>query len=335
VASELRFLGIETSCDETAAAVFTDSAQVLSSVVFNQHHVHARYGGVVPELAARAHLGRVIPVIDEALRRSETSLSDLTAIAVHHRPGLVGALVIGVSVAKMLAASLDIPLLGVSHLEGHVYAARMAAGRDIYPCVALVASGGHTVLFHAKSPLELVRLGSTRDDAAGEAFDKSSALLGLGFPGGPAIEREARMGRPGKFSLPRPMIYDGLDFSFSGLKTAVAIAWRKCQALVPATELPVARAHLAAELQMAITDVLVSKCERALALTGLKRLAVGGGVVANSLFRNRINNLSRWGIDVIIPPMEWCTDNAAMAAVAVEAWRLNRFAPPDLDAEPT
>ena len=334
MAAEIRFLGIETSCDETAAAVFTDNRRILSSVVYSQHAVHARFGGVVPELAARAHLGRVIPVIDEALKRAETSLTDLGGIAVHHRPGLVGALVMGVSAAKMLAAVLGIPLLAVSHLEGHVYAARLAAGKDIYPCVALVASGGHTVLFHARGPLDLVRIGSTRDDAAGEAFDKAAALLQLGFPGGPAIEREAAKGRAGVFRLPRPMIQEGLDFSFSGLKTAVSVAWRKCQETEPESAWDRARADLAAELQASVAEVLVAKCRRALAETGLRTLAVGGGVVANTLFRSRLAEIARGGIEVVIPPLNLCTDNAAMAAVAVEAWREGRFAPPDLDAEP-
>jgi len=313
VASELRFLGIETSCDETAAAVFTDSAQVLSSVVFNQHHVHARYGGVVPELAARAHLGRVIPVIDEALRRSETSLSDLTAIAVHHRPGLVGALVIGVSVAKMLAASLDIPLLGVSHLEGHVYAARMAAGRDIYPCVALVASGGHTVLFHAKSPLELVRLGSTRDDAAGEAFDKSSALLGLGFPGGPAIDSLAKNGDAQSIDFPRGLTTSNdwqsrpFDFSFSGLKTAVA---RYLEATPD-----YAKANVAASFQEAIVDVLLLKSLAACKATGIESLLIAGGVAANSRLRAIAQErCDKAGIRLRIPAPGLCTDNGAMVA---------------------
>lgn len=332
MAPEVLFLGIETSCDETAAAVFTDSRRVLSSVVHSQHAVHARFGGVVPELAARAHLGRLIPVIDEALARAGTRLERLGAIAVHHRPGLVGALVVGVSAAKMLAATLGVPLLAVSHLEGHVYAARLAAGKDIYPCVALVASGGHTVLFHARGPLELERIGGTRDDAAGEAFDKASALLQLGFPGGPAIEREASRGRPGVFNLPRPMIREGLDFSFSGLKTAIAVAWRKCQEGASESEKDQFRADLAAELQAAVADVLAAKCRRALAQTGLTRLAVGGGVVANCQVRARLGELSRDGIEVVIPPMDLCTDNAAMAAVAVEAWNEGRFAAPDLDA---
>jgi N6-L-threonylcarbamoyladenine synthase len=335
VARETRFLGIETSCDETAAAVFTDDGRVLSSVVHSQHSVHARFGGVVPELAARAHLSRMIPVIDEALKSAGVRLADIGAIAVHHRPGLVGALVIGVSVAKMLSVALGVPLLGVSHLEGHVYASRMAAGKDIYPCVALVASGGHTVLFHAKGPLELLRIGTTRDDAAGEAFDKAAALLGLGFPGGPAIEKAALKGRPGVFHLPRPMIHEGLDFSFSGLKTAVAVAWRKVEDGISCSEqLFQAKANLAAELQAAIGDVLVAKCRRALEATGCSRLAVGGGVVANGLFRSRVSELVREGFEVIIPPLNLCTDNAAMAAVAVEAWRQGRFAPADLDAEP-
>src|SRR5262245_428992 len=216
------FLAIETSCDETAAAVFTDDSVVLSSVIASQTDLHSRFGGVVPEVAARAHLQRLLPTVDEALERANVRLDQINAIAVLNTPGLVGALLIGVSAAKMLALALDVPLLAANHLEAHIYACRLAAGRDIFPCVGLVVSGGHTTLFHCKTPLAFEMLGSTIDDAAGEAFDKVAALLKLGFPGGPAVERAAVGGNPKAHRFPRSFLHeDRLDFSFSGLKTAV------------------------------------------------------------------------------------------------------------------
>src|SRR6516225_6838911 len=219
------FLAIESSCDETAAAVFTEEPAVLSNVIASQTDLHARFGGVVPEVAARAHLSRLLPVIDEALRRAGVQLGDIGCIAVHHTPGLVGALLVGVSAAKMLAVALGVPLIGVNHVEGHVYACRLAAGRDIFPCVGLVVSGGHTSLFHCRSATDFELLGATLDDAAGEAFDKVASILGLGFPGGPSVEREAAQGNAEAFRLPRSLLKeDRLDFSFSGLKTAVRYA---------------------------------------------------------------------------------------------------------------
>src|SRR2546430_1769989 len=197
------FLAVETSCDETAAAVFTEEPAVLSNVVASQTDLHARFGGVVPEVAARAHLQKLLPVIDEALRQAGIRLEQVGCIAVHNTPGLVGALLVGVSAAKMLAVALDVPLVGVNHVAGHVYACRLAAGRDIFPCVGLVVSGGHTSLFHCRGPLDFRLLGATLDDAAGEAFDKVASLLGLGFPGGPAVEAEAAGGDPAAFRLPR------------------------------------------------------------------------------------------------------------------------------------
>src|SRR5271165_3888279 len=219
------FLAIETSCDETAAAVFTDELRVLSNVIASQTDLHARFGGVVPEVAARAHLQRLLPVIDEALRKAGVRLDQIGAIAVHNTPGLVGALLVGVSAAKMLSVVLGVPLIAVNHVEAHVYAARLAAGHDIFPCVGLVVSGGHTSLFHCRSPLEFELLGAALDDAAGEAFDKVANILGLGFPGGPAVEREAQNGNPKAYAFPRSFIHqDRLQFSFSGLKTAVLYA---------------------------------------------------------------------------------------------------------------
>src|SRR5438105_5511255 len=215
--TDMHFLAIETSCDETAAAVFTDERVILSNVVASQTDLDARFGGVVPEVAARAHLQRLLPILDEALREAGVKLADIGGVAVMNTPGLVGALLVGVSAAKALALALDVPLISANHIEAHIYAALLAVDRDIFPCVGLVVSGGHTSLFHCRSPLRFELLGATIDDAAGEAFDKVAALLGLGFPGGPAVEREAAAGDPRAFAFPRSLLgADRLDFSFSG-----------------------------------------------------------------------------------------------------------------------
>jgi N6-L-threonylcarbamoyladenine synthase len=332
------FLALETSCDETAAAVFTDEPAILSSVIASQTDLHAHFAGVVPEVAARAHLQRLLPVIDEALRQANVPLADIGCVAVHHTPGLVGALLVGVSAAKMFSVALGVPLVGANHIEGHIYACRLAAGRDIFPCVGLVVSGGHTSLFHCVTALKFDLLGATLDDAAGEAFDKVAALLGLGFPGGPAVEREAASGDPAAVKLPRSLLHeDRLDFSFSGLKTAVLYALAGQGNPRPAPPPPSQRrADLAASFQQAVIDVLVAKCRLALQRTGLKRLAVGGGVAANKALRSALEAMThREGAELFIPPLALCTDNAAMAAVAVEKWRRREWAPLDLDAVPT
>jgi N6-L-threonylcarbamoyladenine synthase len=331
------FLGIETSCDETAAAVFTDDLAVKSSVVASQNDLHARFGGVVPEIASRAHLRNLLPVVDEAMSQAGIGVKDIGCIAVHNTPGLVGALLVGVSAAKMLSLALQVPLVAVNHVASHIFACRMAAGRDIFPCVGLVVSGGHTALFRCQTALSLELLGGTRDDAAGEAFDKVAAILGLGFPGGPAVEREAAAGNPKAYRFPRTFLDDGrLEFSFSGLKTAVLYACHG-QDVAKATPPPAGqqRADLAASFQAAVVDVLVGKCKQALRKTGLTRLAVGGGVTANKSLRAGLEAMcTKEGADLFIPPMSLCTDNAAMAALAVEKWKRGDFAPPDLDAEP-
>lgn len=333
----MHFLAIETSCDETAAAIFTDEPVVQANVIASQTDLHARFGGVVPELAARAHLQRLLPVIDEALRQAGIRLDEVGAVAVHHTPGLVGALLVGVSAAKMLALTLNVPLIAVNHVQAHVYASRLAAGRDIFPCVGLVVSGGHTCLFHCRTALDFELLGSTTDDAAGEAFDKVASLLGLGFPGGPAVEREATGGNPQAFRFPRSFLRDErLDFSFSGLKTAVLYTayGQDTSKATPVAPGPL-RADLAASFQQAVVDVLVEKSRQALRHTGLKRLAVGGGVAANCCLRSALETMIlEEQAELFIPPMQLCTDNAAMAAMAVEKWRRQEFAALDLDASP-
>jgi N6-L-threonylcarbamoyladenine synthase len=331
----MNFLAIETSCDETAVAVFTDEPRILANVVASQTDLHARFGGVVPEVAARAHLQRLLPVLDEALRQANVTLADIGCVAVMNTPGLVGALLVGVSAAKALALTLEVPLIAVNHVEAHIFAARLAAGRDIFPCVGLVVSGGHTSLFHCKSATRFELLGATLDDAAGEAFDKVAALLGLGFPGGPAVEREAATGDAQAFAFPRSMLGgDRLDFSFSGLKTAVRYALFGVGAATgPAPPPGPERAALAASFQQAVVDVLVAKALQALRRTGLRRLAVGGGVAANRALRAALEAMARAeDVELFIPPLALCTDNAAMAAVAVEKWRRGDRAALDLDA---
>src|SRR6516162_9142984 len=304
------FLGVETSCDETAAAVFTEEPAVLSSVIASQTDLHARFGGVVPEVAARAHLQRLLPVIDEALRGANIPIQQIGCVAVLNTPGLVGALLVGVSAAKMLALALDVPLVSANHIEAHIYACRLAAGRDIFPCVGLVVSGGHTSLFHCRSALDFKLLGATIDDAAGEAFDKVASILGLGFPGGPAVERTAAQGNATAFHFPRSFWRDKrLDFSFSGLKTAVlyAVHGQDLSKLgTPASGALTGqhRADLAASFQAAVVDVLVEKARQALERLGLKRLAVGGGVAANRCLRDQLQAMiAAIGAELFVPPM--------------------------------
>jgi N6-L-threonylcarbamoyladenine synthase len=331
------FLALETSCDETAAAIFTEELRICSNVVASQTALHARFGGVVPEIASRAHLRNLLPVVDQALSQAGITLQEIGCVAVHNKPGLVGALLVGVSAAKMLSLSLGVPLIAVNHVASHIYACRIAAGRDIFPCVGLVVSGGHTSLFRCDTALSLELLGGTRDDAAGEAFDKVATILGLGFPGGPAIEREAMNGDDRSFNFPQAFADDArLEFSFSGLKTAVLY---KCHGQNASRAEPPPpgkfRADLAASFQKAVVEILVLKCKQALRKTGMKRLAVGGGVSANTSLRAKLEAMcAKEGAELLIPPMDLCTDNAAMAALAVEKWQAREFAPDDLDAEP-
>lgn len=331
-------LALETSCDETAAAVIDQDRRVLSNVVATQHALHERFGGVVPEIASRAHVERVLPVIDEALRTAGATLGDLTAIAVATQPGLVGSLLVGLTAAKSLAWALDIPLLAVNHVAAHLYACRLAAGVEAFPCVGFVVSGGHTHLYDCRSPVEFDLLGATIDDAAGEAFDKVGQILGLDYPGGPFIEALARTGNPQAVALPRSFLHDPqLKFSFSGLKTAVLYAARGTpgsrETPVPLTDQR--RADLAASFQAATVEILVRKCEQALMQTGRTTLCVGGGVAANSVFRTALEELChRRHIRLIVAPREFCTDNAAMGAIGWELYERGLFAPLDVDVTP-
>lgn len=331
-------LAIESTCDETAAAVIDRQRHVLSNVVSTQEALHARFGGVVPEIASRAHLERILPVIDDALRQANVQLADLAVIAVATEPGLVGSLLVGLTAAKSLAWSLGIPLVAVNHLEAHIYACQLAAGAPTFPCVGLVISGGHTNLYDCTSPCDFELLGSTIDDAAGEAFDKAAQILGLGYPGGPRIEQTAKTGNPQAIDFPRTFLHEArLDFSFSGLKTAVLYA---AQGIPGARSQPPALtpdrvADLAASFQAAVIDVVIGKCRQALVQTKRSRLCVGGGVAANSLLRERLQEMTAsLSAELFIAPFTYCTDNAAMSALGWEHFEQHRFASLDLDVTP-
>jgi N6-L-threonylcarbamoyladenine synthase len=302
-------LGLETSCDDTCAAVVTDDGEIRANVISSQG-VHDRFGGVVPEIASRHHLDLIGDVVDDALRRAEVSLPEVDRVAVTCGPGLVAALLVGVATAKGLAASHRLPLAPVDHLHGHVAAAFLEPDPFDPPFLALVASGGHTLLAHVSElgpGFEVI--GQTLDDAAGEAFDKGARLLGLGYPGGAALECLARDGDPDAFSFPTARKLRGLDFSFAGLKTALLYRVRD----LGAVEAERRRADLAASYQRAIVEGLAIRVERALVETGLKRLSVGGGVAANGAVRDRMREL---GVELHVPARELCTDNAAMIASA-------------------
>jgi N6-L-threonylcarbamoyladenine synthase len=332
----VNLLTIETTCDETAAAVVTDRLEVLSSVVASQDHLHKRFGGVVPEIASRAHVERILPVIDEALRKANLKLADLDSVAVANTPGLAGSLLIGLTAAKGIALACGLPLVAVNHLQAHIYACRLASGRDVFPCVGLVVSGGHSNLYHCAGPTDFMPLGGTIDDAAGEAFDKVASLLNLPYPGGPSIERTARNGNPAKYRFPRPLLDDAerLDFSFSGLKTAV-----RYQIAAPGqkggTLDPQEVADIAASFQEAVVDCLVGKAELALKRAGYGVLCVGGGVAANGRFRARLEaSATEHGYELFVPPLSLCTDNAVMGAIAVERLRAGKVEDLSLDISP-
>ena len=306
-------LGIESSCDEMAAAVVECGIHIRSSVVQGQHEVHGPYGGVVPELASRDHLRSVSRVVEAALERAGLEAADLHGVAVTAGPGLMGSLLVGLSFGKALAFRLGVPLVGVHHLAGHLAAAELAAPGLVPPYLGLVVSGGHTALYRIEASRDPALLGETRDDAVGEAFDKVAKLLGLPYPGGPALARLAEQGDERAVAFPRPMLEDPeLVFSYSGLKTAVAleVARRKPRAQS-------ARADLAASFQAAASDVLVAKTRRAVAREALGRVTVVGGVAANTRLRERMEGAGRQdGFEVFLPPLALCTDNAAMIAAA-------------------
>ncbi|MBN2474523.1 MAG: tRNA (adenosine(37)-N6)-threonylcarbamoyltransferase complex transferase subunit TsaD [Pirellulales bacterium] len=335
----MKLLTLETTCDETAAAVVTDRLEVLGSVVASQDDLHKRFGGVVPEIASRAHLERILPVIDQALRQAGVSLAELDAVAVANTPGLAGSLLVGLVAAKALCVALDVPLVAVNHLQAHIYACRLASDEDVFPCVGLIVSGGHTSLYRCGGPLQFDLLGATTDDAAGEAFDKVASMLSLPYPGGPSIQRAAEHGDPTAYRLPRALLRDEdrLDFSFSGLKTAVRYQLvgpgRQDFAKVQLADSQVA--DLAASFQEAVVDCLVGKAFAALRQTGLSILCVGGGVAANTRLRQRLKEeADRRDIRLHVAPLRLCTDNAVMGAIAVERLRAGLVEDLDLDVFP-
>jgi N6-L-threonylcarbamoyladenine synthase len=308
-------LGIETSCDETAAAVLRDDT-VLSSIVSSQIDLHKKYGGVVPELASREHLKNLMPIIREALSSASVSLKDIGLVAVTYTPGLIGALLVGVSAAKAIAYAQSIPFIGVHHGEGHILAAHIEYPGIGYPYLALLVSGGHTALYHVKGLGDYRMLGQTRDDAAGEAYDKVAKLLDLEYPGGPVIDRLALEGNPEAVKFPRGP-RNGYDFSFSGLKTAVrnhiALFKSKDKGIDPSLNIR----DVAASFQAAVVDTLVEKTIQAAIETGVDRIVVAGGVAANSLLRERMKDeAGKRGITLYLPGMFYCIDNAAMVALA-------------------
>ncbi len=309
-------LGIESSCDEMTAAVVVGGRTILSSVIASQVEVHAPYGGVVPELASRDHVRVVSDVVREALVRADVGLAGLRGIAVTAGPGLVGSLLVGLSFGKALAYRSGLPLVAVHHLAGHLAAAELAAPDLRAPYLGLVVSGGHTALYRVRADAEPVLLGETRDDAVGEAFDKVAKLLGLGFPGGPAVSRAAESGDPAAIDFPRPMARKGgLDFSYSGLKTAVAL---EVEAQAGAASMDArAIADVAASFEAAAVESLVIRVRRAVEREGLRQVAVVGGVAANRRLRAEMAAAgTRWGFEAIFPPLDLCTDNAVMIAAA-------------------
>ncbi|MBA3564834.1 MAG: tRNA (adenosine(37)-N6)-threonylcarbamoyltransferase complex transferase subunit TsaD [Gammaproteobacteria bacterium] len=324
----MRVLGIETSCDETATAVFDTGRGLLAHRLHSQIGLHESYGGVVPELASRDHVRKLTPLIRHVLADSHSGGADIDGVAYTAGPGLVGALLVGASVARSLAYAWDVPAIGVHHMEGHLLAPMLEDDAPDFPFVALLVSGGHTLLVEVDGVGRYKTLGESLDDAAGEAFDKTAKLLGLPYPGGPALAALADRGTPGRFKLPRPMLdKPGLDFSFSGLKTAVMLEARD-SALDEA-----ARADLAAEFQQAVVETLTAKAQRALAQTGIGTLIVAGGVGANRALRGSLQRaVVSLGGRVFFPRPEFCTDNAAMIAYA-GARRLQAGAVDDLSFE--
>jgi N6-L-threonylcarbamoyladenine synthase len=310
-------LGIESSCDETGVALYDTSSGLLAQQLFSQVEMHAAYGGVVPELASRDHIQRILPQLDKVFLDSGRQLSNIDAIAVTQGPGLGGALLVGTSVATALGAALGKPVLGVHHLEGHLLSPLLAVPAPSFPFIALLVSGGHTQLMSVGNVGLYTLLGETVDDAAGEAFDKTASLLGLGYPGGPALAKLATLGDPSVYKLPRPMLHSGdLDFSFSGLKTAVLTLTKKLRSSA-ADLTDQDRANVAAAFEAAIVDVLTTKCVAALKNTGIETLVVAGGVGANQRLRSSLNAAAaKLGFAVFYPPVDLCTDNGAMIAFA-------------------
>jgi len=316
----MNILGIESSCDDTAAAVLSDG-KILSNVIASQT-VHEQFGGVVPELASRAHNKTIWSTVDQALETSGLKMEQIDAIAVARGPGLMGSLLVGLGFAKGLSLSWEKPLIGVNHIDAHMYA-NFIEHKEVFPFLALIVSGGHTRLVHVTEPFKHTVLGKTRDDAAGEAFDKIGKMLDLPYPGGPYVDRHAKSGNPDFVDFPRAMVKKGLDFSFSGLKTSVLYYLRDQEQLFIDKHLN----DICASVSAAISDVLVIKLRRAVRETGTKHVMVAGGVSANSMLREKVQVMAKKeGVNLMIPAMEYCTDNAAMIAKTGEMKaRLGQF----------
>lgn len=335
----MKILTLETTCDETAGAVVTDELEVLGSVVSSQDELHGPFGGVVPEIASRAHLEKILPVIETTLQRAGVTLADLDAVAVANTPGLAGSLLVGLCAAKALCVAIDKPLIAINHLQAHIYACKVAFEEDPFPCIGLIVSGGHSSLYRCAGPIDFTLLGTTIDDAAGEAFDKVASMLKLPYPGGPHIQKTAERGNRKAYDFPRPMLNDPdrLEFSFSGLKTAVRYTitgpGKSDLSQVELSEQQVC--DLAASFQEAAVDCLVGKSLHALKKTGMRTLCIGGGVAANKRFREKMQDASEKNrFKLFIAPPALCTDNAVMGAVAVERFKAGLFEPLNLDVFP-
>jgi N6-L-threonylcarbamoyladenine synthase len=337
--TDINILGIETSCDETAAAVVRNGTQVLSNVVSSQIELHRKYGGVVPEIASRAHIEKIYPIIEQAIRQSKLNSGDIDAVAVANQPGLTVALIIGITAAKTLALVWGKPLIAINHVHAHLQSAMMDTKDLQLPAVALVVSGGHTSLYDCENILELKLLGSTIDDAAGEAFDKVASILNLPYPGGPSIEKAAKDGNPAAIDFPRTMLAKGsLDFSFSGLKTAVLY---HCCGKDMKGENRVGKmsqkeiADIAASFQAAVVDILVKKTRRAADKVGAKTILLGGGVAANTVLRSELEKMAQQtGRKLLVAPKKYCTDNAVMiASLAYYKYKAGLFADMSLEAK--
>ena len=334
----MNILTLETTCDETAAAVVTGDLNVLGSMVASQEELHEKFNGVVPEIAARAHLERILPVIDETLKAAKLKLSDLDAIAVANTPGLSGSLLVGLVAAKTLCLATGLPLIAINHLHAHVYACRVAAKQDVFPCVGLIVSGGHSHLYRYQDALTPELLGGTIDDAAGEAFDKVASMLGLPYPGGPHISKVAENGNESAYDFPRSFYHDSeIKFSFSGLKTAVRYSIAG-QGKLDFSKLELSAqtvADVAASFQRAVVDILVRKTQQAMQQSKLARLCVGGGVAANRSLRTGLEKMAAENeYELHIAPPYLCTDNAIMGAIAVERFKAGLFEDLDLDIKP-
>ncbi len=326
-------LGIESSCDETAAAVVQDGNKILSNVVHSQVALHERFRGVVPEIASRSHVQRILPLVEDALQQAGVQPKQLDAIAVTNQPGMIGCLLVGMAAAKTMCWMYEKPLVGVNHIQAHIHAAFMTDPDLPLPCLAMVASGGHTAMYTVPAPGQSQRIGQTRDDAAGEALDKGAAMLGLPYPGGPAIQEAAKQGNSKAFAFPRPMAQQGLDFSFSGIKTALLYQLRGSGLTRPMPELDAQQvADLAASYQAAIVDCLLTKLRRAAKQSAARSLSIGGGVACNEELRQRLRDdpvLSK--LQLVFPAMALCSDNAAMVAgLGTHLWLQGQQDPLDL-----